>query len=110
MRSGSRAQDGGAGDAVGTVTEFSDPRSGVVTPGLVSSTTQIKSPVLRWCSAGVCQLERRFSAGKYSLIRRDQIVLANDSARAMIGLLRWSKSSTPTIDGIAVAWLPIRKC
>ena len=76
-RSGGRVQDGGARNAVGTVTEISDPSSGVVTPlvGPFNYSNQIIGlEVLS--SAGVCHLDHRFSAGAYFLIQCDQKALA----------------------------------
>ena len=75
-RSGRCAYDGGAGNAVGVVTEFFNLISWIVTLGLLSSTMQTKSPTLRCCSAGLCHLDLRFSAGTYSLSQRAQIALA----------------------------------
>ena len=58
--------------------KFIDPSSRIVTTwvGLFNYPDQVTG--LKVMSAGVCHLQRRFSAGTYSLTQRAQIVLAYD--------------------------------
>ena len=57
-----------------------------------------------WWSAGVRNLDLRFRAGINSLNHCDKVALTMDCA--LVYRLRWSNTSTPSIEGTTVDWLP----